>query len=90
VAKDLLLKAFGMAYGERSRGLQTDPITDYFAAGNLLTLPEGPAKSVLKEMEKGPRPRSGGEEARFRQLPRGLGVGGRVHPRGPFRSQKDR
>ncbi|MBF6594661.1 MAG: sigma 54-interacting transcriptional regulator [Thermaceae bacterium] len=54
VAKDLLLKAFGMAYGERSRGLQTDPITDYFAAGNLLSLPEGPAKSVLKEIEKVP------------------------------------
>lgn len=54
VAKDLLLKAFGMAYGERLRGLQTDPIADFFASGNLLTLPEGPAKSVLKEMEKVP------------------------------------
>lgn len=54
VARDLLLKAFGMAYGERSRGLHTDPITDYFASGQLLSLPEGPAKSVLREMEKVP------------------------------------
>lgn len=54
VAKDLLLKAFGMAYGERARGLQVEDVTDYFASGNLLTLPEGPAKAILKEMERVP------------------------------------
>ncbi len=54
VAKDLLQKAFGLAYGERARGLQVDEIVQYFADGNLLTLPEGSAKAVLKEMEKVP------------------------------------
>lgn len=54
VAKDLLQKAFGMSYGERARGLQVDEIVQYFADGNLLTLPEGSAKAVLKEMEKVP------------------------------------
>lgn len=54
VAKDLLLKAFAVAYGERARGLQVDEIVQYFAEGNLLTLPEGSAKTVLKEMEKVP------------------------------------
>lgn len=54
VARDLLLKAFGMAYGERSRGLDVTAVVDYFAQGNLLTLPEGPSKTVLREMEKVP------------------------------------
>jgi magnesium chelatase subunit I len=54
VAKDLLLKAFGTAYGERSRGLHVESVTDYFTQGNLLTLPEGPIKAVFKEMEKVP------------------------------------
>lgn len=54
VARDLLLKAFGISYGERARGLQVDEIVQYFADGNLLTLPEGSSKAVLKEMEKVP------------------------------------
>lgn len=54
VARDLLLKAFGSAYGERAKGWVTESITDYFAQGNLLTLPEGPAGAVLKEMNKVP------------------------------------
>jgi magnesium chelatase subunit I len=54
VARDLLLKAFGLSYGERARSLQVDEIVQYFADGNLLTLPEGSAKAVLKEMEKVP------------------------------------
>lgn len=54
VAKDLLQKAFALAYGERARGLQVDEIVQYFAEGHLLTLPEGSAKAVLKEMEKVP------------------------------------
>lgn len=54
VAKDLLLKAFGMAYGERSKGVKADEIAQYFADGNLLTLPEGPAKAVMAELEKVP------------------------------------
>ncbi len=54
VAKDLLLKAFGLSYGERARGLPVDEIVQYFAEGNLLTLPEGSSKAVLKEMEKVP------------------------------------
>jgi magnesium chelatase subunit I len=54
VARDLLLKAFGLSYGERARSLQVDEIVQYFADGNLLTLPEGSAKVVLKEMEKVP------------------------------------
>ncbi|MCL5964233.1 MAG: magnesium chelatase, partial [Deinococcus sp.] len=54
VARDLLLKAFGSAYGERAKGWATESITDYFAQGNLLTLPEGPAGAVLKEMNKVP------------------------------------
>jgi len=51
VARDLLQKAFGLAYGERSKGLKTDEVVEYFAQGNLLTLPED-AKGALKEMEK--------------------------------------
>jgi len=54
VARDLLLKAFGMSYGERARGLQVDEIVQYFADGNLLTLPEGSSRAVLREMEKVP------------------------------------
>lgn len=54
VARDLLLKAFGMAYGERLRSLKTDEIVDYFAQGNLLTLPEGPNQAVLYEIDKVP------------------------------------
>jgi magnesium chelatase subunit I len=54
VARDLLQKAFGLAYGERARGLQVDEIVQYFADGNLLTLPEGSSMAVLKEMEKVP------------------------------------
>ncbi|PZA08541.1 MULTISPECIES: magnesium chelatase [unclassified Meiothermus] len=54
VARDLLQKAFGLAYGERSRGLEVTPVVDYFAQGNLLTLPDGPSKTVLREMEKVP------------------------------------
>lgn len=54
VARDLLLKAFGMAFGERMKGLDTTPITDYFAQGNLLTLPEGPTNAVLGSLEKVP------------------------------------
>lgn len=54
VAKDLLQKAFALAYGERARGLKVDEIVQYFAQGHLLTLPEGSAKAVLKEMEKVP------------------------------------
>ncbi|MER3444977.1 MAG: magnesium chelatase, partial [Meiothermus sp.] len=53
VARDLLQKAFGLAYGERSKGLKTDEVVEYFAQGNLLTLPED-AKGALKEMEKVP------------------------------------
>ncbi|RIH88463.1 cobaltochelatase subunit [Meiothermus luteus] len=54
VAKDLLLRAFGMVYGERARGLATDEIVQYFSEGHLLTLPEAGAKEVLGEMEKVP------------------------------------
>jgi magnesium chelatase subunit I len=54
VARDLLQKAFALAYGERARGLQVDPVVHYFAEGNLLTLPEGSSKNVLREMEKVP------------------------------------
>lgn len=54
VARDLLLKAFGMSYGERARGLQVDEIVQYFADGNLLTLPEDSSRAVLREMEKVP------------------------------------
>jgi magnesium chelatase subunit I len=53
VARDLLQKAFGMAYGERSKGLKTDEIVDYFTQGNLLTLPED-ARGALREMERVP------------------------------------
>ncbi len=54
VAKDLLLKAFGMAFAERARGLSTDEVVQYFAEGNLLTLPEDSAHKLLAEMEKVP------------------------------------
>ncbi|WP_018467583.1 sigma 54-interacting transcriptional regulator [Calidithermus timidus] len=53
VARDLLLKAFATAYGERSKGLKTDEIVDYFTQGNLLTLPED-ARGALREMEQVP------------------------------------
>ncbi|RIH88906.1 cobaltochelatase subunit [Calidithermus terrae] len=53
VARDLLQKAFGLAYGERSKGLKTDEVVEYFAQGNLLTLPED-AKGALEEMKKVP------------------------------------
>lgn len=54
VARDLLQKAFGLAYSERSRGLDVTAVVDYFAQGNLLTLPDGSSKTVLREMEKVP------------------------------------
>jgi magnesium chelatase subunit I len=54
VAKDLLLKAFGMAYGERSKGLKVEEITQFFAEGNLLTLPDAPANKVLNELKQVP------------------------------------
>jgi len=54
IARDLLGKAFGMVFGERARGLKTEPIVDYFAQGNLLSLPEGPTSAVLAELRKVP------------------------------------
>jgi magnesium chelatase subunit I len=54
VAKDLLLEAFGLAYGEQSRNLDTADVVEYFATGNLLTLPDANAPATLKELEKVP------------------------------------
>ncbi|AEB12663.1 sigma 54-interacting transcriptional regulator [Marinithermus hydrothermalis] len=54
IARELVLKAFGQAFGAYARSLPTDEVVAWFEEGNLLRLPEGPARAVVEAM--GPVP----------------------------------
>ncbi len=54
VAKDILVKAFGMVFGERGKKVITDEIVEFFSRGNLITLPDDYSKAALAELSKVP------------------------------------
>jgi magnesium chelatase subunit I len=54
IVRDLILAAFANAFGKLSRGIDTNKIVEWFESGNYLKISEGPASTVVNQMQAVP------------------------------------